>query len=155
MRNGGVERASWSSRDDGRCRVVLVEDQEDLRTLTSMVLRARGHEVAEAENGLTGLQTIEREAPDVAFVDLGLPELSGYDIARHVRSQPRLESVFLVALTGYVGRSDVQAALASGFDLHIAKPATAEVLERVLRLASRNCSRRGWSAARGAARPVA
>jgi CheY-like chemotaxis protein len=137
MRNGRGERAPSSPKGDGTCRVVLVEDQEDLRTLTSMVLRARGHLVAEAANGLTGLQAIERECPDVAFVDLGLPELSGYDIARNVRAQPRLASVFLVALTGYVARSDIQAALASGFDLHIAKPATTEVLERVLRLASR------------------
>jgi CheY-like chemotaxis protein len=137
MRSGRGERASWNPKGDRTCRVVLVEDQDDLRTLTSMVLRARGHLVAEAANGLTGVETIERECPDVAFVDLGLPELSGYDIARRVRAQSQLASVFLVALTGYVARSDIQAALASGFDLHIAKPATAEVLERVLRLASR------------------
>ncbi|HVJ28622.1 MAG TPA: chemotaxis protein CheB [Vicinamibacterales bacterium] len=112
--------------------VVLVEDQVDARRMMQLLLEGEGIEVHLAENGLEGARLIERVRPDLAIVDLGLPVMSGYDLARRVRKNHRLDTVRLVALSGYGQDSDIQAALAAGFDEHLTKPPDPDRLDALL-----------------------
>ena len=114
------------------CRIVLVEDQEDAREMMRALLELRGHSVVEAADGLEAIEVIRREQPDVAVVDIGLPVVSGYDVARSVRQTSGCDRVFLIALTGYGSQSDVRAAEDAGFDAHLTKPAEPERLFRLL-----------------------
>lgn len=112
--------------------LVLVEDQSDAREMLALLLAARGHTVVEAEDGPGAVEAIERVRPDAAIIDIGLPTMSGYDVARAVRANRVLDSVMLVALTGYGAHADVQAAYDAGFDAHLTKPADTASLEAVL-----------------------
>jgi len=129
------------------CRIVLVEDQADAREMLSLLLTARGHEVVEAPDGTAGIEQIERTRPDAALVDIGLPTLSGYDVARRIRQDRSLDSVVLIALTGYGTHTDIEAASEAGFDEHLTKPVESARLEAILArcvpLGRREASRRG------------
>jgi two-component system CheB/CheR fusion protein len=113
--------------------VVLVEDQDDARRMLQILLEAEGMRVFPASNGLEGVTLIERERPDLALVDLGLPVMSGFDLARRVRANRDLSTTRLVALSGYGQDTDVQAALDAGFDEHLTKPPDPGRLEALLR----------------------
>ncbi len=102
--------------------VVIVEDQADARRMLQLLLETQGVVVFAAENGVEGLELIERLHPDLALVDLGLPVMSGFDVARAIRSKPENASTRLVALSGYGQDSDIEAALDAGFDAHLTKP---------------------------------
>jgi signal transduction histidine kinase/CheY-like chemotaxis protein len=112
--------------------VLIVEDNADARDTLAALLELKGHRVAGAADGRSALESFARAKPDVAFVDIGLPDLDGYAIARHVRALPGTASVVLVALTGYGQPDDQAAAFSAGFDLHVTKPIGAEHLDRVL-----------------------
>lgn len=114
------------------CRIVLVEDQPDAREMMRLLLTTRGHQVVEAEDGLLGALAIERVRPHAALVDIGLPIMSGYDVARRIRDNRALDTVTLVALTGYGTHADVVAAHEAGFDEHLTKPADTQRLESIL-----------------------
>jgi two-component system, chemotaxis family, CheB/CheR fusion protein len=115
-----------------RRRIVLVEDQADAREMLSLLLSAKGHDVVEAVDGPTAIEQIARVRPDAALVDIGLPTMSGYDVARRIRQDPSLDSVVLIALTGYGMETDVEAATAAGFDQHLTKPVENDRLEALL-----------------------
>jgi two-component system CheB/CheR fusion protein len=106
----------------GARRVVVAEDQADAREMLRLLLEAQGHVVFEAPDGPSALALIEQCRPDVAIVDIGLPLMDGYDIARRLRGQPELAHVRLLALTGYGTAEDVAQAYAAGFDEHVTKP---------------------------------
>ena len=112
--------------------IVLVEDQADARRMMQLLLETGGRRVYTADNGLDGVAMIERLRPDLAIVDLGLPIMSGFELARRIRSNPALHGTRLVALSGYGQDSDVQAALDAGFDEHLTKPPDPDRLEQVL-----------------------
>jgi two-component system CheB/CheR fusion protein len=112
--------------------VVLVEDQDDARRMMQILLEAEGVRVFPAANGLEGVALIERVRPDLALVDLGLPVMSGFDLARRVRANAANDPVRLVALSGYGQDSDIQAALDAGFDEHLTKPPDPARLESLL-----------------------
>jgi two-component system, chemotaxis family, CheB/CheR fusion protein len=113
--------------------IVLVEDQEDVRRMLQILLESEGVRVFPAGNGQDGLALIERERPDLALVDLGLPVMSGFELARRVRANPALSDIRLVALSGYGQDADVQAALDAGFDEHLTKPPDPERLEALVK----------------------
>jgi two-component system, chemotaxis family, CheB/CheR fusion protein len=113
-------------------RIVIVEDQTDARELLRMLLEKRDHIVIEAADGARAVEVIEREHPDAALVDIGLPVMSGYDVARQIRSHKHLDDVRLIALTGYGSLTDVRSAFAAGFDHHICKPAELSKIEALL-----------------------
>jgi two-component system CheB/CheR fusion protein len=118
---------------DGRVRsVVIVEDQPDSRLMLQLLLESQGIEVFTASNGLEGAELIERVKPEVALVDLGLPVMSGFDLARRIRGDGNGKHTKLVALSGYGQEDDVAAALAAGFDEHLTKPTDVERLEKLL-----------------------
>jgi two-component system CheB/CheR fusion protein len=112
--------------------IVLVEDQDDSREMLQLVLQTRGHSVVSASDGPEGLAAILRERPDVALVDIGLPGMDGYELAKAVRAE-LANSVKLVALTGYGQPADVARSNDSGFDRHVTKPLATDKLELILR----------------------
>ena len=112
--------------------VVLVEDQPDARRMMQLLLESEGVTVAAAENGADGLALIERTEPDLALVDLGLPVMSGFELARRLRAQSPTVRTRVVALSGYGMDSDIQAALNAGFDEHLTKPPDPIRLQQLL-----------------------
>ena len=115
-----------------RMSIVLVDDNPDIRESMFELLTDLGHSVQAADNGGAGAELILRVSPDVAIVDLGLPVLDGYQVARRVRSQLGPSGIRLIALTGYGRESDRRKASEAGFDAHLAKPAGMEELIGVL-----------------------
>ena len=103
-------------------RVVIVEDSPDSREMLRYLLEHAGHEVHEAPDGPGGIEAILRIAPDIALVDLGLPGLDGYEVARRVRADSAGRTVRLVAMSGYGQPEDVRRAAEAGFDAHLVKP---------------------------------
>ncbi|WP_420475525.1 ATP-binding protein [Noviherbaspirillum sp. ST9] len=120
----------------GGYRVLLVEDNEDNRQTLSAVLSIFGHTVSAAGDGSAGLQAAMEEVPDVAVIDIGLPGIDGYEVARRLRASPVTRGIRLVAVTGYGQQEDRDRALAAGFDVHLVKPVEpARLLEAINRLA--------------------
>ena len=105
--------------------VVVVEDQEDNRVMISSMLEMEGFEVSSAENGVEGLKLIRSSKPDAAIIDLGLPELDGFEVARKLRfgsNEVEPSQSLLIALTGYGQPQDIEKAHECGFDHHMVKP---------------------------------
>ena len=98
----------------------------------SMLLDTLGHDVRSAHDGLTAVQAALDYHPDLVLLDIGLPVLNGYEVAKRIRQEPTLKNVVLAALTGYGQETDRQAALQVGFNHHIAKPARLEQLQKIL-----------------------
>jgi two-component system CheB/CheR fusion protein len=113
-------------------RVLIVEDNADVRSMLHTLLELEGHDVQEAADGNQGLETLAREPFDVALVDIGLPGMDGYELARRARSSCGQHCPRLVALTGYGRASDRAAVKAAGFDEHLVKPCNPDDLFRVL-----------------------
>ena len=128
-------RGAEPSRDatsSERLSVLVVEDNPDVAGAMAYLLEVLGHTVEIAHDGGTALTRAPVLRPDVVFLDIGLPRLDGYEVARCLRALPVLEGMMIVACTGY-GRDDDRAkAKAAGFDHHIVKPAAAETLVRIL-----------------------
>jgi CheY-like chemotaxis protein len=124
-------------KPEHKLNIVVVEDNDDNRQTFEELLRDEGHQVTSARDGLSGVDLILREMPDIAFVDVGLPGLDGFSVARRVREAAPL-SVRLVALTGYGMPEDQARAAAAGFDRHMLKPLDVGVLARLLAELSRS-----------------
>jgi signal transduction histidine kinase/CheY-like chemotaxis protein len=114
-----------------RRRVLLVEDNDDARESLSRLLELEGHEVTACSDGPAALDAVRAARPDVAFVDLGLPGMDGYEVARRIRAEPG-DAVRLVALTGYGADADRRRTRAAGFDLHLVKPVELATLRQAL-----------------------
>lgn len=112
-----------------RRRVLIVDDSPDARESLRLLLELAGHEVETAEDGTTGLAKLRRFRPDVALIDLALPGMDGYTVARMARQSSEARGIKLVALTGYGGAEDRDEALAAGFDVHLTKPVDPDRLE--------------------------
>ncbi len=113
-------------------RVLVVDDLPDMRDSLRVLLQVWGHQVEEAGDGPTALSRARVFGPDVVLLDIGLPRLDGYEVARRLRQLPGLEKVLLVAVTGHGRREDEAAARAAGFDHHLLKPFEPEKLARLL-----------------------
>jgi len=129
-----------------KVRVVLVEDNHDLRDLTAQMLEALGCTVEVAVDGAEGVERILQSRPDLALVDIGLPVLDGFDVARQVR-QKAGASQLLVATTGYGRDQDREEAQKAGFDLHVTKPLAADVLTGLIERARQKRDRSASSSA--------
>jgi len=112
-------------------RIVLVDDDDDARGILREVLEQSGHHVKEARYGIEGRELILAEKPEVAIVDIGMPGMDGYEVARQVRAALG-PSVRLVAMTGSGKESDRIKATSAGFDTHLTKPVDIELVERML-----------------------
>ena len=145
-------------------RVLIVEDNRDAREMFRMMLELDGHDVLEAEEGCAGLELLRSEAPDIAFIDVGLPGLDGYEIARRFRSESdggvrdcpaAAHRVLLVALTGYGTPDALERSRRAGFDHHLIKPVNPEALYRLLDAESSEIAGAAAPAAGGASAGVA
>jgi signal transduction histidine kinase/DNA-binding response OmpR family regulator len=110
--------------------IVVVEDNADIRDTLRALLELKGHKVEEAEDGRSGVNLILSRCPSVALVDIGLPDLDGYQLARALRAQP--SPTRLIAMTGYGRPEDRRLALEAGFDAHLVKPVDFDDLTRLL-----------------------
>jgi CheY-like chemotaxis protein len=115
-----------------RRQLLVVDDNEDMRTTLAALLALQGHRVAEAADGRSALELAAELAPSVAIVDIGLPEMDGYEVARQLRTNPATRDIGLIALTGYAQLEDKQKAFAAGFDAHLTKPVEPEALEAAI-----------------------
>lgn len=112
--------------------IALVEDNPELRELMVLLLTDWGHRVEAANDGEAGIELIMRIAPDVALIDVGLPGLSGYDVAARIRAEPTVSRVRLLAVTGFGQEADRRRAMEVGFDAHVTKPPDLDLLEKAL-----------------------
>ena len=115
------------------CRVLVVDDNIDAAQTMAMLLEFSGHEVRMAHDGPSAVEAALAWRPDAALLDIGLPGLSGYGVARRIRLEPTLKGMVLIALTGYSQESDRQCSREAGFDHHLAKPANFSMLEKILK----------------------
>lgn len=113
-------------------RVLLIDDNEDGVDMLRLLLGSMGFQVSQASDGPSGLQLALEQRPQAALVDIGLPGMDGYEVARRLRSDPRTCNVRLVAVTGYGLADDVRRALEAGFDHHLVKPVDIDLLLQAL-----------------------
>ncbi len=113
-------------------RIMIVEDQRDAAEMLAMVLTAQSHQVHIAPDGHAALQAVGQFRPDLMLIDIGLPGMSGYDLAERIRKDRSLGQVLLVALTGYGGSDDRARALECGFDRYVVKPIDERGLDELL-----------------------
>ena len=115
-----------------RLRILIVEDNPDARDMMTYALTAKGHEVRAAVDGPTAFRAVEQWCPDVTLLDIGLPGMSGHEVARRLKDDPRLRNTKLVALTGWGQEKDRLLSADSGIHHHLTKPIDPDQLERVL-----------------------
>jgi CheY-like chemotaxis protein len=113
-------------------RIVLIDDNVDAAESLAMLLRLKGHEVHIAYDGAEGVSLALKTLPDCVLVDIGLPDIDGYEVAKRLRSHDH-NGMLLVALTGYGQTEDRRRSEQAGFDHHLVKPVSQEVLEDLLR----------------------
>jgi CheY-like chemotaxis protein len=108
--------------------VLLIEDNDDGREMMATMLDAYGYAVLQAADGLQGVQMALEKRPDVALVDIGLPGIDGYEVARRLRADAASRHLKLIALTGYGLADDQRRVLEAGFDMHLVKPVDIDLL---------------------------
>lgn len=113
-------------------RVLIVDDNEDAAQSLAMLLELHGHEVQTAHTGQQARAAVEGFHPDIAFLDIGLPDMTGYELAGLLRAQPELAHTRLVALTGWGTAEDRERTRRAGFDTHLTKPVDFDHLQEVL-----------------------
>jgi CheY-like chemotaxis protein len=121
-----------AARPGRALRVLVVDDNVDQAESMAMLLRAAGQEVRVVYSGAHALATAAEYRPQVVLLDIGLPEIDGYEIARRLRQDPLFERLPLIAMTGYGQDTDRQRSLAAGFDHHLVKPADPQRLRELL-----------------------
>lgn len=124
-------------RDRPGLRVLVVEDNEDIADMLALLLERWGHQVTVRRDGLSGLDAGLSGSFDLALLDLGLPELDGFELARRMRAARGPETPVMIAISGYAQPEDIEAARRAGFDRHVAKPVSERGIRRLLRMARR------------------
>ena len=114
------------------CRILVVDDNLDAARSMELLLRTAGHEVSVAHTGPAALEAVVAQHPDVLLLDIGLPEMDGYEVARRIRERPSGRDILLIALTGWGQPEDRQRAVDAGFDHHLTKPVDHAVLRKLL-----------------------
>jgi CheY-like chemotaxis protein len=113
-------------------RILVVDDERDNAMTMAMLLQAYGHSPEVAHDGLQACERAAALQPEIILLDLGLPDLSGYDVCRRIRLQPWTTQPYIVALTGWSHEADRERTREAGFDLHLVKPVDPEELLRLL-----------------------
>jgi two-component system CheB/CheR fusion protein len=116
----------------GHGRILLVDDNIDSASSLAMLLRLKGNDIRTAHDGLEALEVAEAFHPEIVLLDIGLPKLNGYDVARRIRQQPWGQDVLLIALTGWGNDEDRRLSQEAGFNFHIVKPVELAALEELL-----------------------
>jgi CheY-like chemotaxis protein len=118
--------------DAARCRVLVTDDNRDSADTLAMVLRQSGFDTLVAYDGNTALDLARASNPAAAIIDIGMPGLTGDEVARRMRSQSWGRAMLLIAMTGWGQAQDKERSLAAGFDAHLTKPVDPQELERLL-----------------------
>jgi CheY-like chemotaxis protein len=122
----------------GPLRVLVVDDNLDAADSLVTLLGMLGHTATVAHDGPDGLDAARAFVPDLVLLDIGLPGMSGHEVARAIRRTSALRDVVLVALTGWGAQSDLELSQEAGFDQHLTKPVSLEALEQALATAARS-----------------
>jgi CheY-like chemotaxis protein len=117
--------------------VLIADDNRDAADSLAMLLRLDGHEVFVAHDGETALRLFEESQPQVALLDIGMPELDGYEVARRIRAKPAGKSVLLIAITGWGQEKDRRKSVEAGFDHHVTKPVEPEAVLKLINVPAR------------------
>jgi signal transduction histidine kinase len=133
-----VESLCRPRKPAGGLRLLVVDDNKDAAVTLAMLLKLQGNEVQIAHNGPRALELAADFRPEAIFLDIGMPVMDGYEVARNLRKMPELVNVLLVALTGWGQHGDRQRAAEAGFDCHLTKPADPAAIEGILA----DCQRR-------------
>ncbi len=123
--------------DVTRKRIIVVDDNDDHVQSLAMLLTLMGHTVSQAASGPEAIEQAVGFRPDLMLIDIGMPEMEGYEVARRIRQNPDMRNVVLIAQTGWGGDGDRQRSKEAGFDDHLVKPVTPAILEEVLKTVSR------------------
>jgi CheY-like chemotaxis protein len=118
-------------------RILLVDDNAESTEPLSLLLQGKGHETRVSTDGEEAIAAADDFKPHCVLLDLGLPKMDGYEVARRLRERPYGEDLVLVALTGWAGKDIRSKAAEAGFDYHLVKPVNWEELERIVESASR------------------
>lgn len=121
-------------------RVLVVDDNKDAAETLAMLLALDGHQVRVVHSGAHALRAAAEDKPDLAFLDIGLPDVNGYEVAVQLRRNPDLRNLRLIALTGWGAEGDLARSAASGIDLHLTKPVSREDLAGALATAGQGRS---------------
>ena len=116
-----------------KCRIVVADDNADSAASLAMMLRILGHEVQTAHDGQQAVELAETFRPDVMLLDIGMPRMDGYEAAQHLRKNPELGRVILIALTGWGQDDDKRRAEEAGFNHHVTKPIDLAALQSLLK----------------------
>ncbi|WP_010583330.1 hybrid sensor histidine kinase/response regulator [Schlesneria paludicola] len=135
QKNGESDAAlDWELRSEAKRRVLVIEDNKDGADTLAMLLRMMGHEVQIAYSGAEGIRVAGGFGPDVILLDIGLPGICGYDVAKTLRLQPEFEHTVFIAMTGYGQDDDKQRSLEAGFSYHFVKPLNPKSLAQILEI---------------------
>ncbi|HYD01219.1 MAG TPA: ATP-binding protein, partial [Phycisphaerales bacterium] len=115
-----------------RRRILAVDDNADALTAIAHMLRLKGHEVIAAEGGAEAIDLAREHRPDVVLLDIGMPGMDGYEVARRIRREPWGRDLTLIAVTGWGQERDKRQAAEAGFNAHLTKPVEPDVLENLL-----------------------
>ena len=129
---GSDPATTVAPRVQSRTRVVVIEDNKSHALSLQKLLQAMGHEVRIAYDGVSAMKLLVNFVPNFALIDLGLPRINGYDLARWLREQPQLREVTLIAQTGWGREEDRQQARDAGYDHHLVKPIDPQQLAAIL-----------------------
>jgi CheY-like chemotaxis protein len=113
-------------------RLLVIDDNKDAADSLALLLRLQGHEVRVAHAGVEGLKIAMAYRPDMVFLDIGMPGMDGYEVARRLRQHPDLKKVVLAALTGWGQPEDRRRSAEAGFDHHLVKPPEPKIVESLL-----------------------
>jgi len=113
-------------------RILVVDDNEDQAQSLGMLMRVLGHEIQLAYDGPSAVEAARTFVPDIALIDIGIPGINGYEVARRIREMPHLKNVVLVAQTGWGHDDDRARSRDAGFDHHLIKPLDLAELQRIL-----------------------
>ena len=127
-----LQPAASATKSPTALRVLVVDDHVDATRALKRLLHVMGHEVTIAHDGKSGIEMASRDRPDVILLDIGLPQMDGYSVARHLRSLPHFVTTRIIALTGYSAEEARQNVRRAGFDQHLVKPVDADELEAAL-----------------------
>jgi len=115
-------------------KILVADDSQDGADSLAFLLKAAGHEVVTAYDGRSAIQLAEQHRPDAVLLDIGMPEVSGYDVARAIRREAWGRPMRLIALTGWGQAEHRRRSIEVGFDDHLVKPVELDLLENVLQL---------------------
>jgi CheY-like chemotaxis protein len=128
--------------DNRHCRILVVDDNSDAADMLALLLEQLGHTTRVAHDAVEALAAIDDLTPELAVLDIGLPGMDGYELARRLRANPITQNTCLIALSGYGQESDKAQSAQAGFDAHLVKPIAFGDLRKVIDKLTRGVSRR-------------